>query len=72
MEKRALVVGVTGITGSSVAETLIRKGWKTYGLSRNPNKNVEGLIPLAADLLDLENLKSALDGINPTHVFIST
>ncbi|MGM1056467.1 MAG: SDR family oxidoreductase [Bacteroidota bacterium] len=72
MNKIALVVGVTGITGSSVAESLIRKGWKTYGLSRNPDKNVEGLIPIAADLLDNENLKSTLEGIKPTHVYIST
>lgn len=72
MSKRALVVGVTGITGSSVAESLIREGWETYGLSRNPNNDVDGLIPVAADLLDRENLKSALEGIKPSHVYIST
>ncbi len=72
MSKIALVVGVTGITGSSVAESLIRKGWNTYGLSRNPNKDVEGLTPIAADLLDRENLESALADLRPTHIFIST
>lgn len=72
MSKKALVVGVTGITGSSVAESLIRKGWKTYGLSRNPNKDVEGLTPVAADLLDRKNLESALADLEPTHIFIST
>lgn len=58
--------------GSSVAESLLKKGWKTYGLSRNPSKNIEGLIPVPADLLDTENLKTALAEIKPTHVYIST
>lgn len=72
MNKIALVVGVTGITGSSVAESLIEKGWKTYGLARNPGKNIDGLIPVAADLLDLVSLKVALAEVKPTHVYIST
>lgn len=72
MSKIALVVGVTGITGSSIAESLIREGWKTYGLSRKPNKDVVGLHPIAADLLDKENLQTALAEIKPTHIYIST
>lgn len=72
MKKIALVVGVTGITGSSVAESLIDKGWKTYGLARNPGEDIKGLIPVAADLLDLEGLKIALAEVKPTHVYIST
>lgn len=72
MKKIALVVGVTGITGSSVAESLIEKDWKTYGLARNPGENINGLIPVAADLLDLESLKIALAEVKPTHVYIST
>ena len=72
MKKIALVVGVTGITGSSLAQNLIQKGWKTYGLSRNPKVDTEGLIPVAADLLNKENLKKALSDIKPTHVYFST
>lgn len=72
MEKIALVVGVTGITGSSIAQTLIQKGWQTYGLSRNPKENIKGLIPIAADLLDKETLKTAIGAVKPTHVYIST
>lgn len=60
------------IINTSVVESLIKEGGKTYGLSRNPNKNVDGLIPVAANLLDKENLKSALEDIKPTNVYIST
>lgn len=72
MEKTALVVGVTGITGSSLAKSLIDKGWKTYGLSRKPNLNLEGLFPVAGDLLEKENLKSILADVKPSHVYITT
>lgn len=72
MEKIALVVGASGITGSNLAEKLIAKGWKTYGLARNPNTEIKGLQPVQADLLSLESLSSALKNIAPTHVFITS
>jgi len=72
MSKIALVVGASGITGSNLAESLISKGWKTYGLARTPNTEIEQLKPVAADLLDITSLKSALAGIAPTHVYITT
>lgn len=72
MNKIALVVGASGITGSNLAESLIAKGWETYGLARTPNIEIEKLKPVAADLLDIPSLKSALSGIAPTHVYITT
>jgi nucleoside-diphosphate-sugar epimerase len=72
MKNVALVVGASGITGSNLAEKLISKGWETFGLARNPQKDIQGLKPVAADLLDPENLKSALAEISPTHVFITS
>lgn len=72
MENIALVVGTTGITGSNLAQELINSGWTTYGLARNPNSNISGLIPVKADLLDEENLKTALKNIAPTHIFFTT
>lgn len=72
MKKVALVVGVTGITGSNLAEKLIARGWTTFGLARNPQTNLENLHCVAADLLDLENLKRALAGVSPTHVYITS
>lgn len=71
-ENIALVVGATGITGSNLAEGLIAQGWTTYGLSRNPNNVIAGLHPIKADLLNLQNLASALEEISPTHVYFTT
>lgn len=72
MTNIALVVGSSGITGSNLAEKLISEGWKTYGLARNPNTAVENLHPVAADLLNLESLETALKDIAPTHVFFTS
>ncbi|MEJ6979074.1 SDR family oxidoreductase [Pedobacter sp. P351] len=72
MEKIALVVGASGITGSNLAEKLISQGWMTYGLARNPKTEIQGLLPITADLLSLEILNEALIDIAPTHVFITS
>ncbi|WP_442591299.1 SDR family oxidoreductase [Pedobacter sp. AW31-3R] len=72
MNKVALIVGASGITGSNLAESLISEGWETYGLARNPNTENKELKPIAADLLDPEGLRSALAAIRPTHVYITT
>jgi nucleoside-diphosphate-sugar epimerase len=70
--KIALVVGATGITGSNLANELLSQGWTTYGISRNINNNIEGLISVKADLLHTESLEAALENISPTHVFFTT
>lgn len=72
INKIALVVGASGITGSNLAESLISKGWDTYGLARTPSLENKSLKPVAADLLNLENLKMALKEITPTHIYITT
>ncbi|MEH2355403.1 SDR family oxidoreductase [Nostoc sp.] len=72
MDGTALVVGASGIIGSNLARELIANGWTTYGLARNLKEGVEGLHPVAADLLDLASLKTALSDIAPTHIFITT
>jgi len=71
-ENIALVVGATGITGSNLAQELISQGWITYGLSRNPNNNIEGLQSVKADLLNEQSLVEALEHISPTHIFFTT
>ncbi|WP_312076740.1 SDR family oxidoreductase [Chryseobacterium sp.] len=68
----ALVVGATGITGSNLAAELISQDFTTYGLSRNPNESVKNLIPVKADLLDIQSLENALEHISPTHVYFTT
>ncbi|OYD98804.1 NAD-dependent dehydratase [Nostoc sp. 'Peltigera membranacea cyanobiont' 213] len=72
MHGTALVVGASGIIGSYLARELIGNGWTTYGLARNIRNEVQGLRPVAADLLDLASLKTALSAIAPTHIFITT
>ncbi len=70
MAQRALVVGATGIQGSATAERLVRDGWEVFGLARTPHDQ-EGMTPVAADLLKPANLSEALQGIRPTHVFLT-
>ena len=72
MQRIALVVGASGIGGAATARELIADGWIVYGLARRPGNDIPGLIPVAADLLDAASLDSALAGVSPTHVFITT
>lgn len=71
MSNKALVVGASGIVGSSTAEVLNEAGWQVWGLARTPVKQI-GVTPVAGDLLDPATLKTALAGIDPSHVFIAT
>lgn len=72
MKRTALVVGVTGIGGNHVARQLLADGWEVIGLSRRPPQDLPTVRHVAADLLDPAALASALAGIAPTHVFITT
>jgi nucleoside-diphosphate-sugar epimerase len=71
-KQTALVVGATGIVGLNLADHLAGQGqWMVYGLARKPS-SLSGVRSIAADLLSPETLKTALDGLHPTHVFITT
>ena len=72
MNKIALVVGVTGIIGNTLADKLISRRWTTYGLARTPDTKKENLISVPADLLSEYSLRVALQDISPTHVFITS
>ncbi|MDR2222905.1 MAG: SDR family oxidoreductase [Flavobacteriaceae bacterium] len=72
MKNNALVVGVSGIAGSNLVKELITQGWGVYGLARNPKVAIEGVTPVAADLLDKEGLTIVLQDIELTHVFFTT
>jgi nucleoside-diphosphate-sugar epimerase len=67
----ALIVGASGIVGSNLARHLLKQGWQVHGLARRPPTDLEGLRPVAADLLDPASLQSALGAVRPTHVFFS-
>jgi nucleoside-diphosphate-sugar epimerase len=74
MEKRdkrtALVVGSTGIVGQNLSHRLIEQGWTVFGLSRGAQV-IDGVHGLAADLRDAEAVRKALQGADPTHLFLS-
>jgi len=69
---RALVVGVTGISGGNLARRLLADGWEVAGLSRRPHDLDQRITPLAADLEDAEAVASAVRDTAPTHVFFTT
>jgi nucleoside-diphosphate-sugar epimerase len=68
----ALVVGASGIVGNNLARHLRARGWQVHGLARRPPGDIDGVVPLAADLLDPPSLRAALQGLRPTDVFLST
>jgi nucleoside-diphosphate-sugar epimerase len=70
--KVALIAGSTGIVGLNLAGLLVSRGdWQVHGLARNPSRTGQ-VKPVAADLLDLEQLEHAVAGIHPTHIFLTT
>ena len=72
MSRSALIAGVSGIVGNNLARHLLRQGWEVHGLARRPPTGIEGLRPVAADLLDPAGLRAAVAGLRPDCVFITT
>jgi nucleoside-diphosphate-sugar epimerase len=72
MSDRALIAGVTGISGGNVAQRLLADGWQVSGLCRNPQGLDERITPLTADLEDAEAVAAAVRGTAPSHVFFTT
>ncbi len=66
----ALVVGATGISGQALCSQLVADGWTTYGLSRHDSLPVDGVTPIAADLLDPGRLSERLRDVRPDVVFL--
>jgi nucleoside-diphosphate-sugar epimerase len=69
---RALVAGVTGISGGNLAAHLLEQGWDVAGLSRHGAGLDSRVTPLRADLEDAEAVAAAVTGTAPTHVFFTT
>jgi len=75
--KRALITGVTGQDGSYLAELLLDKGYKVFGLRRRtstPNfENVEHIMDeiewVSGDLSDLSSLIQAVKLSDPDEVY---
>jgi nucleoside-diphosphate-sugar epimerase len=70
--RTALIAGVTGIVGKSLAQQLVADGWEVHGLARRPSAVIDGINSISADLLDPAALRSAVTDLKPSHVFITT
>jgi nucleoside-diphosphate-sugar epimerase len=71
--RKALIVGSTGIVGGNLARHLLDAGdWQVAGLARHPDALGGEIETIQADLTDAKSVATALDGLNPTHVFFCT
>jgi nucleoside-diphosphate-sugar epimerase len=71
-QKRALIAGITGISGGNLADRLLHDGWTVHGLARDPSSAPDRVGRVAADLTDAGATRSAVAGLDPTHVFFTT
>jgi nucleoside-diphosphate-sugar epimerase len=72
MRRTALVVGVTGLAGYNIAQTLVADGWRVLGVSRTPRYEVPGVEHVYADITDTAALQGALEGHDVSHLFFAT
>lgn len=74
---KALITGITGQDGSYLAELLLEKGYKVYGLMRRSStetleriEHIKGRIELVqGDLLDEISMMHALENIQPDEIY---
>jgi nucleoside-diphosphate-sugar epimerase len=69
-QRKALVVGSTGVVGQNLAKHLLAEGWEVLGLSRGAQV-VPGVRGIAADLRDSDAVRRGLHGEDVTDVFVS-
>ncbi len=77
MTRNALITGITGQDGSYLAELLLGKGYKVYGLiRRSSTQNLERIAHLvddieliAGDLLDQNSLANAIHESKPDEIY---
>lgn len=77
--KKAFITGITGQDGSYLAELLLEKGYKVYGLTRRTStqnfdriKDIihhENLELISGDLIDQHSLTFALQDIQPDEIY---
>jgi len=76
-QKRALITGITGQDGSYLAEFLLEKGYKVYGVTRRTStmnfERIAGIVDkislLQGDLLDQNSLAEAIKESNPDEIY---
>ncbi|HYD35320.1 MAG TPA: GDP-mannose 4,6-dehydratase [Vitreimonas sp.] len=77
--KKAFITGITGQDGSYLAELLLEKGYKVYGLTRRTStqnfERIEQIVHhpnlelISGDLLDQHSLTMALKDVQPDEVY---
>jgi nucleoside-diphosphate-sugar epimerase len=71
-DKRALIIGISGLVGQNLARQLLAEGdWTVAGVSRRPLVGYSDVRPISVDVLDEAATKRALAEVDPTHVFFS-
>lgn len=76
-QKRALITGITGQDGSYLAEFLLGKNYKVFGLTRRTStqnyeriKHIQDKVELIpGDLLDQQSLTTAVEYSNPDEIY---
>jgi nucleoside-diphosphate-sugar epimerase len=71
MAKRALIIGASGIVGSSLADQLLSTGWTVAGLSRGRTAVSPAIESITADLTSADSVSKALAGRAFSHVFFT-
>ena len=71
MEKRALIIGASGIVGGNLADRLIADGWHVCGLSRGRTAVSPSIESITADLNSAGSVNAALIGKSFSHVFFT-
>ncbi len=77
MKKKAFITGITGQDGSYLAELLLTKGYKVYGMNRRtstPNySRIAGIVDqielVSGDILDQHSLTTAVKEIQPDEIY---
>jgi len=76
-QKRVLITGITGQDGSYLAEFLLEKGYKVFGVTRRTStmnfqriaKIVDKITLLQGDLLDQNSLAQAIKEAHPDEIY---
>lgn len=77
MQKTAFITGITGQDGSYLAELLLEKDYKVYGLSRRTSTQnfariehiMHNIEIISGDLIDQHSLTNAIHSIKPDEVY---
>lgn len=71
MQKKALIIGISGVIGRALAEQLMAEGWQVSGLSRGRGAVPDGCTSLTADLTNAAAVQTVLQAEKPDALFFS-